>query len=500
MANTFRPPQGVRDEAARALKWIADGKAGSSFTDVGRARAAQLSRGDAVSADTILRMYSFFARHEVDKQGKGFNAGDDGYPSAGRVAWAAWGGDAGFSWSTKIRNQLSARMIVLEGEHMESRDIDENESTPDLPEELSELLADVISFYLRAHGAHWNVTGADFAEYHKLFGDIYEDVYSSVDTIAENLRKIGVVAPFQLPALILLRTVQDAEVGQDAHALAADLLAANEIILDNIADAFACATEYNQQGIANFLAERMDKHQFWKWQLTSSLGSEVPESDIVVDEETTEEESMTPRSEETATLEERKSAMMNAERITFNSEIRAVDTTDGSLRIGGYAAQFNKEATGLNFREVIAPGAFARSLQSDTPVFLLVNHDTDNLPLASTQSGTMTLIEDEVGLRMEATLDPSNPRAAELASALSRGDVDKMSFAFTVEPGGDTRENGLRTLQDLNLFEVSVVTWPAYDSTDVGMRAADDSTADADALELRKRLLSLKFKTKSLKK
>jgi len=58
MAETFRPPQGVRDEAARALAWIADGKAGPGFTDTGRARAAQLARGDAVSAETILRMYS----------------------------------------------------------------------------------------------------------------------------------------------------------------------------------------------------------------------------------------------------------------------------------------------------------------------------------------------------------------------------------------------------------------------------------------------------------
>jgi len=124
MAETFRPPQGVRDEAARALAWIAEGKAGAGFTDTGRARAAQLARGDAVSADTILRMYSFFARHEGDKQGQGFNVGDEGYPSAGRVAWAAWGGDAGFSWSSKIREQLSARVAQLEGESMESRDIE----------------------------------------------------------------------------------------------------------------------------------------------------------------------------------------------------------------------------------------------------------------------------------------------------------------------------------------------------------------------------------------
>ena len=191
-------------------------------------------------------------------------------------------------------------------------------------------------------------------------------------------------------------------------------------------------------------------------------------------------------------MEERKSRMMSAERVTMDCEVRALSTDSGNLRIGGYAAQFNKEATGLSFREMIAPGAFTRSLKSGEPVFLLVNHDTDALPLASTASGTMALREDDTGLWMEADLDPSNPRAQELASAVSRGDVSKMSFAFTVAPGGDTRESGLRTLQDLNLFEVSVVTWPAYDATTVGMRTAED--AEAEALELRKRMLDLKQK------
>jgi len=146
MAQTYRPPQGVRTEAAKALQWIADGKAGPGFTDTGRARAVQLARGDAVSAQTILRMYSFFARHEVDKQGQGFNAGDEGYPSAGRVAWAAWGGDAGFTWASTIRKQLSARAALLEGESMESRDIEETETVSNLPEELSELLGTAVQF------------------------------------------------------------------------------------------------------------------------------------------------------------------------------------------------------------------------------------------------------------------------------------------------------------------------------------------------------------------
>jgi HK97 family phage prohead protease len=185
-------------------------------------------------------------------------------------------------------------------------------------------------------------------------------------------------------------------------------------------------------------------------------------------------------------LEERKSAIASAERITTNAEIRAVTTDDGSLKIAGYAAKFGVEADGLNFREMIAPGAFKRSLQSRDATYLLVNHDTNGIPLASTESGTMRLSEDNIGLRMEADLDPTNPKAQELYSALRRGDITEMSFSFTVDTSGETRENGLRTLIDVNrLFEVSPVTWGAYSVTEIGTRSAEDVDADL-ALRTRK--------------
>ena len=276
----------------------------------------------------------------------------------------------------------------------------------------------------------------------------------------------------------------------EARVLAAEILSANEMLIGELAEAFDCAIMHNQQGIANFLAERIDAHQKWKWQLSSSLGVNVMNPDPV-SEEIIEEE---PRkAEEDTVIEERKSAIASAEKITMDVEIRALDTEDGSIRIGGYAATFNKEATGLNFREVIAPGAFTRTLQTGNPVFLLVNHDMGELPLAATQSGTLQLSEDRFGLRMEADLDPSNPRAAEVASALRRGDVNKMSFAFSVAEGGQIREEGLRTLTDLDLYEVSVVTLPAYDSTTVGLRSAQDD------LELAKRKLAIKRNQHSLR-
>jgi hypothetical protein len=103
---TFKPPKGVQEAAQRALDWIGEGHAGSGFTDVGRARAAQLARGDGVSEDTIRRIASYLARHQGDSRGEGFNSGEPGFPSPGRVAWDAWGGDPGVSWANRVVSGL----------------------------------------------------------------------------------------------------------------------------------------------------------------------------------------------------------------------------------------------------------------------------------------------------------------------------------------------------------------------------------------------------------
>lgn len=100
----YFPTDGMKEAAKRALKWKDEGKDGG--TRIGLARASQIVNGDNLSDDTILRMYSFFSRHEVDKQAEGFNNGEEGFPSPGKVAWDLWGGDAGYSFSTKIRNRL----------------------------------------------------------------------------------------------------------------------------------------------------------------------------------------------------------------------------------------------------------------------------------------------------------------------------------------------------------------------------------------------------------
>ena len=91
------PTKGMQAEARRYRAWKKEGRPGG--TDVAATRASQILSGDELSPDTVITMAAWFARHAVDKQGKGFRPDGDDYPSPGRVAWAAWGGDSGQSWS-----------------------------------------------------------------------------------------------------------------------------------------------------------------------------------------------------------------------------------------------------------------------------------------------------------------------------------------------------------------------------------------------------------------
>ena len=104
--DSYRPTAGMRTEAERGLAWRRE--FGRGGTAVGVARARDIANGRPLSLDTVERMASYFARHEVDKQGEGWSQGDDGYPSAGRIAWALWGGDAGRAFANRILEEADA--------------------------------------------------------------------------------------------------------------------------------------------------------------------------------------------------------------------------------------------------------------------------------------------------------------------------------------------------------------------------------------------------------
>ena len=123
-----RPNDGMKSEAQKGLDWREE--FGRGGTSVGAVRARQIVAGENLSDDTVKRMYSFFSRHEVDKQAEGFSAGEEGYPSNGRIAWALWGGDAGYSWSKRLVEQMKK-----EDERQTSFDSQESEKHPLLTNE-----------------------------------------------------------------------------------------------------------------------------------------------------------------------------------------------------------------------------------------------------------------------------------------------------------------------------------------------------------------------------
>jgi HK97 family phage prohead protease len=145
----------------------------------------------------------------------------------------------------------------------------------------------------------------------------------------------------------------------------------------------------------------------------------------------------------------------------------------------GHAAVFNSLSDDLGgFRELIAPGFFRASLRKQPDVRLLFNHDP-NFVMGRTAAGTLELREDTRGLHVFARVDKTIGWVNDLRTSMQRGDVDQMSFAFTVREGGDDwavteDESVVRTLLPdgaEQLFDVSVVTYPAYKATEVSMRS-----------------------------
>jgi len=139
-----------------------------------------------------------------------------------------------------------------------------------LIEALRRCLADVFNEYTHAHGFHWNVVGKDFPQLHEFFQEIYEDVYSSIDPIAEILRKLDAPAPFRLSEFVSLRGTTEKN-PSDALGMVRALYELNHGVILNLMQAFKEGNAVNQQGACNFIAERIDMHQKWAWQLKSTL-------------------------------------------------------------------------------------------------------------------------------------------------------------------------------------------------------------------------------------
>lgn len=141
---------------------------------------------------------------------------------------------------------------------------------------VQKVLNEMIVLGFVAQRAHWNVTGSDFEEYHALFGAIYEDIFDSIDAVAEEIRKMNVMVE-NLTSMVMSASFKDDSSASDARALTQDLLNKNMMLNETVLAAFASCTEANAQGTADLLAARDGMHKKWSWQLRSSLGEEAGE-------------------------------------------------------------------------------------------------------------------------------------------------------------------------------------------------------------------------------
>jgi hypothetical protein len=192
MAKTYKPTSGMASAARRALKWKSEGKAGGTL--VGLARANQLKDRDPLSASVVLRMYSFFSRHEVDKKATGFYSGQEGFPSKGRVAWDLWGGDGGYSWSSSKRNQImreregkalqlvriAQKGMISKPLRMMAAQVIENYANENISEDL-EAFGQFMYHAELLRNDHLDIYLLDLHRVEQPYRDILIDVFSQLD-------------------------------------------------------------------------------------------------------------------------------------------------------------------------------------------------------------------------------------------------------------------------------------------------------------------------------
>jgi starvation-inducible DNA-binding protein len=133
-------------------------------------------------------------------------------------------------------------------------------------------LGNTFIMYFKTHSYHWNIEGHHFYMFHEFFQEIYEDVYGAVDPLAEELRKLDAYAPISVAEIHSYKTImEDDTKPATAYDMVANLLVANTEVLQCLTPLFDIATAEKQQGLANFIADRMDKHKKFEWQLQVTL-------------------------------------------------------------------------------------------------------------------------------------------------------------------------------------------------------------------------------------
>lgn len=155
----------------------------------------------------------------------------------------------------------------------------------ELIEKLNKLLATSFAMYLKAHFFHWNVKGQDFLQYHNFFGDLYSDIYGSVDTTAEEIRALDGIAYGSLTQYQSLSKVEDQTSVPNLQQMVSILYRDNETVLSVLKEVHETAQRNNEHGLINYIEERMDIHKKHGWMLRASMSTSVKEEVVKEEQE-----------------------------------------------------------------------------------------------------------------------------------------------------------------------------------------------------------------------
>ena len=478
------PTKGMVEAAKRGLELRKE--FGRGGTEVG-VKTARMIIANELTIPRVKKMYAYFQRHEVDKQAEGFELGEDGFPSAGKIAWMLWGDDAGMSWSTKKRNEIEKK----EKEERVSAKIKKalEKKMKDHNEEVSDMNID------------WNAKVSL-----KTLEKVFDRGVGAYNTNPSSVRP-SVTSP-EMWALArvnsFLYALKKGKFRSGKHDT--DLLPSNHPVVEKMkedknlrAKVGSMITDgielplYDSKEEAEKMAEELggepsfhthildDKEVYMPFEnheeALKVMGKpeeedmDMEEEDEMVEEEVENnyhhDEEEEERKQITNIWDKKYNDIM--EKRIYNLETRVETTENNKDVVVGYGSVFNSRSENLGgFFEYISPTAITDETIKNSDVRALINHDP-NLILARSKfgEGNLNLSIDETGLKYSYEL-PDTTYGRDLGVNLKNGNISQSSFAFTIAEGGDswtTDENGndIRTINKIDkLFDISSVTYPAY--------------------------------------
>lgn len=430
-------PEYIKSAARKGLDYYGKKLAGAGIVAATVREAREMAAG-RVTEDKVIRANAWAARHMVDLDApKNSNPDNDEFPGAGAVAFYLWG-------INPLDPQPAMDWFASKSEAVKAEEVDSERNA----ESEDVVIVDIDGTLIAGgEGIQKNI------DYVNALADEYY-IYivtgrgeDEEDATEAQLNEAGV-------------RYDDIEFNEDLSISspeykgnkAADILSEYNVVLAIDNDP-ASRRAYSEQGIKTLDPKTIEAGDTpVVRQAPAFLRSPEPEFGNV--------SGMTEQVE--------------TRRITFNQfELRAGASGNG-MTFSGYAAVFNSDSEPLPFIERIMPGAFAKSLKSRNNIRMYMNHDSSML-LGTTKSKTVRLVEDSKGLYVDADL-PDTSVGRDLSVLMQRGDVDSMSFGFTVPQGGDrwSDDGSRRELKQIRLYEVSVVTgFPAYAATSAQVRSFD---------------------------